>query len=507
MLVLAMAVVFSHASTSSAGEAAALASALDSISSESLRDHAAVLANDTFEGREAGSRGGHAAAGYIVQQLKKHELKPGGPSGSFFQGFGSQYRNILATLEGSDPELKDEVIIVGAHYDHVGYGTSRNSYGPTGFIHNGADDNASGTSGLLEVIEALARFAPRSKRTILFGFWDAEEKGLLGSKHWTVNPTVPLAKVKLAINMDMIGRLRRPLEISGSRTRVGLRQLVSRANELADTPLEFPWKLESNSDHYSFYEKQIPILQIHSGLHDDYHRPSDDVEKLNLDGMRHVSRFVCGLVHDLANEPSPPGFRQAQNRESVANQRAIEQPIAAPRPRLGVRWSTDGEPGLVVTEVDRGSPAANAGVRIGDRLLKFGGHELTPNIDFRALVLVSKNPVAVTLARTGEEAPVDMTLELVGDPVRWGVAWHEDEAEPGTVVLVQVVPSSPAEKAGLRLGDRILDVAGQTFTSDEQFMQIVQDTGDRLELLSERQGRLRRVTLELPKFDVQQGAE
>src|SRR5690606_3687721 len=120
-------------------------------------------ADDTFEGREAGSRGGHAAAGYIVRQLQRYGVQGGGEDGGYFQNFGAGYRNILAVIPGSDPQLRRQAVVVGAHYDHVGYGTPQNSYGPTGYIHNGADDNASGVAGLLEVIEAftLLPSAPR----------------------------------------------------------------------------------------------------------------------------------------------------------------------------------------------------------------------------------------------------------------------------------------------------------------------------------------------------------
>ena len=173
-----------------------LAAALDSITRSELQRHIEVLADDTFEGREAGARGGQAAAGYIARLLQQCELKPGGDRGSYYQAFNSSCRNILASMEGSDPQLGQEVIVVGAHYDHVGYGTQRNSYGPWGYIHNGADDNASGVAGLLELAQALSHLPQRPRRTILLAFWDGEEKGLLGSKHWVQTPTISLSRLK-----------------------------------------------------------------------------------------------------------------------------------------------------------------------------------------------------------------------------------------------------------------------------------------------------------------------
>src|SRR5581483_3518130 len=138
-------------------------------------------------------RGGHAAAVYLAQQFEKYKLAGGASPTSYFQVFSNQYRNLLGLLEGSDPTLREQVIVVSAHYDHVGYGNSQNSYGPIGFIHNGADDNASGDAGLLELVEAFTKLEQRPKRTILFAMWDGEEGGLLGSKHWVANPTLPLS--------------------------------------------------------------------------------------------------------------------------------------------------------------------------------------------------------------------------------------------------------------------------------------------------------------------------
>src|SRR5207247_2064991 len=124
---------------------------------DELLDHVSFLADDVLEGRETGSRGGRAAGGYLAEQLRKTGLTPMGDSGSYFQAFGSGSRNLLGLVEGSDPDLKHDVIVIGAHYDHVGYGNRRNSYGPFGYIHNGADDNASGVSALLELADAFIR--------------------------------------------------------------------------------------------------------------------------------------------------------------------------------------------------------------------------------------------------------------------------------------------------------------------------------------------------------------
>ncbi|TXT22299.1 MAG: peptidase M28, partial [Planctomycetota bacterium] len=185
-----------------------VSAAIESIRVEDLKVHIGTLASDTLQGREGGSAGGHAASAYLVQQLRRQGVTPAAAEQQFVQEFAGGMRNILASVPGRDERLRDEIVIVCAHFDHVGFGTPRNSRGPIGYIHNGADDNASGVASLLEVVEAVRSLPQPPRRTLLFAFWDGEEKGLLGSKHWIASPTRPLKQVKLVINSDMIGRLR-----------------------------------------------------------------------------------------------------------------------------------------------------------------------------------------------------------------------------------------------------------------------------------------------------------
>ncbi len=379
-------------------EHTALAVAGSTITLEGVQKHVNVLADDTFEGREAGSRGGRAAGLYIVKQFEAAGIPGGGPKGSYYQPFGSGYSNILGLLEGSDPQLKQEVLIVSAHYDHVGYGSRRNSYGPIGQIHNGADDNASGVAALLKVIEAFAKMPERPKRTILFAFWDGEEKGLLGSEHWAAQPTLPLSRVKLVINADMVGRLRaNRLEVFGSRTTSGLRRIFSSENVEPSLLIDFSWEMKNNSDHYTFYKRRIPSLLIHTGLHGDYHRPSDDAERINHEGLKQIAQLVFLVVADLADAPQLGGFREQSQTESPQTQHEAEKPLSLPASRLGLRWDPKSQPGqgVVVTSVDRASPAAAAGLRAGDRILRFGDWRLNSPDGFRAIVLAAKNPVVL----------------------------------------------------------------------------------------------------------------
>lgn len=397
--------------------------ALESITTKTLKQHVDYLADDALEGREAGARGGRTAGDYILARFQQYRLSAAGADGDYFQPFAPNFRNVLGLLRGSDPRLRDQVIVVGAHYDHIGYGTRRNSRGPIGYIHNGADDNASGTSGLLELAEAFSMLPEPPKRSILFAAWDAEEKGLLGTRHWLARPTVPREHVVFALNMDMIGRLRNDeLVVLGSRTGYGLRRLICRHNP--DLKLRFSWSLRPNADHWSFFEQDIPVLMLHTGLHDQYHRPGDDAELINNAGIRRVARLAFEMVHDLANRAEPPRFRPAGRYETPERQRQL-----ADRP-----------------------------VRLG------------------------------------------------GKPLRVGITWRVDEAAPCTVILTHVVAGSPAALAGLRGGDRVYQIAGKAFTDDARFAELIKTLPGPLELLVERDGKLRVVVLDFDAKPLERAA-
>jgi hypothetical protein len=378
-----------------AANSAMYAVAMESITSDELYHTVEVLADDVYEGREAGSRGGHAATQFLLKQLRPFSLTPAGTNGEYTQTFNDDCRNVLVLQVGDDPQLQNEVIVVGAHYDHVGYGNNSNSQGPIGKIHNGADDNASGTSVVLETIEAFAESGLKTRRSILFAFWDAEERGLVGSRYWLSHPTLPLERVKLNITLDMVGRLRdHRLLVLGTRSGYGMRQLFSGH---IDDPLtlNFSWDISANSDHWPFLEHRIPIALLHTGLHSDYHRPTDDVDKVNRDGLREVCRyFFAGLVK-VANEDRLPKFRDGVRREDESMRRIMEQPLAKaslrdwpanqPPPRLGISWrEDDAEPGSVfVVRVVDGTPAAAAGFEVGDRINELDGRPFTDAADFQ----------------------------------------------------------------------------------------------------------------------------
>ncbi len=472
--------------------------ALLSITAAEIKDHVGTLADDTFEGRESGSRGNRAAGIYIIERLKKFGLHGGAPKDSFYQNFNNSFHNILALAEGRDPALKDQVIVISAHYDHVGYGTNRNSFGPIGMIHNGADDNASGVAGLLEVAEAVSLLPERPKRSILFAFWDGEEKGLLGSQYWVDHPTAALKHVPIMINADMIGRLRHArLEVYGARTSRGLRRLISRQNDVAQLSLDFNWDLKADSDHYTFYSHDIPIVMMHTGMHEDYHRPSDDADKINNEGLKQVAQLMFGTLVELADASSLDGFRQRARLESRGDQRLSERELPPPPGRLGIRWDEQAAKTgtIVVTGVTPGSAADKGGLRAGDRLATFAHREIHDVAQLRVTVLAAKNPVAVTVQRPGETVPHELTLELPGEPVRLGISWRTDDAEPGCVIVNCLTPGSPADLAGLKINDRIHRICGQDFATSEQFRQLAAGAPAPLVLEVESVGRVHTVEI------------
>lgn len=497
---------------------AALLAAVQSVTSDDLMRHVAHLAGDTFEGREAGSSGGRAAGMYLIGELERHGLTPAGDAG-YFQSFNNGFRNILATIPGDDPLLAEQVVQVGAHYDHVGYGTKQNSYGPIGYIHNGADDNASGVAGLLELIEAIATSGIRPRRTILFTFWDGEEKGLLGSKHWLGHPTLPLDRLRTSINLDMIGRLRQQkMELFGARTGAGFRELFARQNPDPDLAVHFNWEMRDDSDHHPFFVRGIPVVMFHTGLHDQYHRPSDDPETLNTEGMQQVSRFLLRSVIALANADQLPAFRAQSRQEGPSTQAQIERGLPPLPGRLGVLMDTAPaeNPGVGIVQAPANSPAGKAGIRAGDRILQVAGREVRSADELRQAVLLADSPAEFVVAGPGEADGHAVWVELAGAPVRIGISWRYDDAEPNCVTISRVVNGSAASAAGLQVNDRVLAVGGERFAGSEEFQTLVLRVGDpttdaerpnehlaadastTLTLLTERDGFVREVSFAAP---------
>ncbi len=473
----------------------AVSLAVDSITEPELKRHIDFLASDTLQGREAGMQGNYAAGAYIADQLRKSNVPPVTSDEGYFRYFQPNFRNILALVPGSDPQLKDEFILVGAHYDHVGFGNQTNSRGPFGVVHNGADDNASGTAGVLEVAQALAALKKKPKRSILIAFWDGEEKGLLGSKAYVNFPAVSLSKIRFHLNADMIGRLRPDgLEISGWQTATACRQFLSEQN--ADgLKLHFMYTYKPESDHWPFFERRVPSLMLHTGKHPDYHRPSDDTHLLNMDGVRTVSRFILRCTIAAANADSLPAFRNWSNEAAEAFAQRFEQPIQNQPSRLGVTYNATlvKEGTIRLTSIAGGSPANVAGLQVDDEVLAVGHMPTTESNDFRSLVMSAPTETVFKIRRA--ESELDRPVTLRGNPDLYGFRWIMDDAEPGSAIITHTIADSPAAVAKLRPQHRIRSFNKETFGTRAAFEALLLNAEFPIRLEVELDGRFEILTI------------
>jgi aminopeptidase YwaD len=286
--------------------------------------------------------------------------------------------NVVGVLEGSDRLLKNETIVIGAHYDHLGRGGSGSLAPKSGEIHHGADDNASGTAGVLELARLLTSQRPQPKRTIVFIAFSGEEEGLLGSNYYVNHPVTPLNSVVAMINMDMIGRMKdRKLVIGGVGTAKEWRDMIAQGT--TDPARKFELTLNEDgfgpSDHSSFYGKQVPVLFFWTGTHNDYHKPSDTFEKINYDDEARILNLVSYLVKQLDSADKRVTYTTAKTD---------------PAPRTGgfrVYLGTipnygETNDGLLIDGVRDESPAAKAGLKAGDRIVKIGARDVKNVYDY-----------------------------------------------------------------------------------------------------------------------------
>ncbi len=302
-----------------------------------------------------------------------------------------QAYNVVGILEGSD-QLKNETIIVGAHYDHLGRGGEGSLAPRSGEIHHGADDNASGTAGVLELARLFTSQRVKPKRTIVFMCFSGEEEGLLGSSYYVNHPVVPLASTVAMINMDMIGRMKaRKLIIGGVGTAKEWRDLIGSGNmtqavkitSTSDTAAPagtFDLTLQEDgygpSDHSSFYSKQIPVLFFWTGTHNDYHKPSDTFDKINYEDEVRVLSLVARIVRDLDNAEKRLTY-------SVAKSDSQQGRSTGFRVYLGtIPNYSDSNDGLMLDGVRDDSPAAKAGLKAGDKIVKIGTREIKNVYDY-----------------------------------------------------------------------------------------------------------------------------
>ena len=208
--------------------------------------------------------------------------------------------------------------------------------------------------------------------------------------------------------------------------------------------------------------------------------------------------MTFGAILEMANTPAPVRFRPASRTETPSGRTRLETPLPPLPGRFGVSWDPafhEGR-GLRVTTVVRGSPAANAGLLIGDRITRLDGEDVDSSADPRELILACPTQVKLTVERPSEKSPIELTVQLLGPPIRVGIAWREDDAEPGSIIIARVVPESPADKAGLVVGDRICQLDGKRFSNGDEFQQRLTTASGKIELQMERQGRERTLVLE-----------
>jgi acetylornithine deacetylase/succinyl-diaminopimelate desuccinylase-like protein len=386
-------------------------------------DDIRFLSDDRLQGRLTGSPGADTAAAYLARRFDQVGLQPA--AGGWFQSFtvakeapvaqsarvgGMVGRNVIGLLPGHDPNLRNETVIVGAHYDHLGLG-GFGSLDPdsTGKVHNGADDNASGAAMLIQIAARLSQAPPA--RTVLFIAFSGEELGLLGSAYYVKQPVYPLSTTTAMINLDMVGRLRNGrLIVYGARTAKEFPALLDSLNWHAGFNLKAQGDGYGPSDQSSFYAVGRPVLHIFTDLHDDYHRTTDDWQKVDPEGFRRVTNFTVGLVTALANRPTrltpvevPPPSHSAGTTSGSPSYGTY----------LGtIPDMTDSPGGVRLLGVRAGSPAEKAGLRGDDIITRIGDMEV-PDLQAMTNALRSHEPgdtVSIVIRRGEKVTTLRATL-------------------------------------------------------------------------------------------------
>ena len=284
--------------------------------------------------------------------------------------------NVCGYLEGNDPKLKDEYLVIGAHFDHLGMGGDGSLYkGKDEQIHNGADDNASGTSGVLELAEKFASIKDQLKRSIIFVTFSGEELGLLGSNYFVNNPPIPVEKMVTMLNLDMIGRLNpeNALTVYGTGTSTKFKELLNKDN-VDSFKLAFNDEGFGPSDQSSFYGKAIPVLFFFTGVHEDYHRPTDDAELINSTGEEKILNYVFDVANTLADQPEKPDYINVPRKEQSSGGWKVYVGTIPD-------YSSNSE-GFKLSGVSPGSPAEKAGMKANDIMLQFGDKKIENIYDY-----------------------------------------------------------------------------------------------------------------------------
>jgi hypothetical protein len=311
-------------------------------------------------------------------------------------------KNVIAVLEGHGP-LAKEIVVVGAHYDHLGYGGPGSLAKGSKAIHHGADDNASGTTSVMELARRFAERKDRQGRKLVFMTFSAEERGLLGSRFYCKEPLFPLADTVAMVNIDMVGRLPKndKLIVQGLDTSKSFEPLVEKLNKPGFT---FSKTKGGNgpSDHSSFYDKKIPVLFFWTGTHSDYHRPTDTAERINLDGMKKIVDYVDTVVAELASVPDRPQYIAVKGGAAVG----------APKgPRLGVTPNYESEKdGVLIDGVSGGGAAETAGLKAGDRIVEIAGKTVSSVETYMVIMSQQKVGQAIEISIIRGEKKLSMKI-------------------------------------------------------------------------------------------------
>jgi hypothetical protein len=405
----------------SLGHAQSAAPASESV--ERITRDVAWLADDAREGRGVGTAGLEAAAAFIAEAFREIGLEPGGTDG-YFQTFeldprspvlahtqlgGEPVKNVIGILPGRGA-LASEVLVIGAHYDHLGLGTrgyaqmSRDS-AAANQVHNGADDNASGTAALLETARTLAAREAESHRTVVFVAFTAEELGTIGSSYYVEHPVAPHDSTLVMLNFDMVGRLSGDtLVVGGTGSATELEATLDRLNHRYGFHIgkqADPW---GNSDHAVFYGKEVPVLHFYTSPHQDYHTPSDDWQLLNTAGIARIVSFASDVAWQLATQPGDLTLLAFERPEPVRG---------GPRASLGTvpDMVTAGE-GMRIQAVRAGTAADQAGLVAGDVILQIGDVEVKDIYGLQEALTTYKagEAVVIVFLRDGERMETTATL-------------------------------------------------------------------------------------------------
>ncbi|NER09963.1 PDZ domain-containing protein [Muriicola jejuensis] len=379
-----------------------------------LQDDVAFLASDSLKGRETGTQNELMAADYLVQRYEGIGLSPGGNAGTYFQTFTFKPKKDphqeIQYVEASDSTITgtnvigfidnqaESTVVLGAHYDHLGMGGEGSLHRGEDAIHNGADDNASGVAVLLQLAKRLKDGELKGNNYLIMAF-SGEEIGLLGSNYFSKNPTIDLKDVTYMINMDMVGRLRdsKVLSVSGTGTSPIWPQVLNAYNPGFELVLK-----ESGvgpSDHTSFYLQDIPVLHFFTGQHEDYHKPTDDADRLNYEGMEQITDYIMEVIGELNDNPKL-AFRKTKNESEEV-----------PRFKVGLGVIPDylfGGEGMRIDGVSEDKPAQKAGLMKGDIVVKMGDSIVTDMMSYmRALSVFDEgDTTTIVILRDGKTMDV-----------------------------------------------------------------------------------------------------